>query len=137
MIPGMTTSPSASIVFRAPESRPMSVITPSLMPTSALRRGSPLPSTTVPPLMIVSKLIGILRSRSWAAPFHGPADVLELAVAAERPAAAVTAEPRELVAPEGGVGVEWGAVHLHGAGADRPRDAEPALRVAGPDVAVE
>src|SRR6266403_4907430 len=123
MMPGMTTSPSASIVFRAPESLPMSVITPSLMPTSALRRGSPLPSTTVPPLMIVSKLIDILRSRSCAAPLHGPADVLELAVAAERPAAAVAAEAGQLVAAKGRVGVERGAVHLHRAGADRPRDA--------------
>src|SRR6185369_16130849 len=56
-MPGMTTSPSASIVSLAPESRPMSVMTPSLMPTSATRFGSPEPSTTVPFLMIVSKLM--------------------------------------------------------------------------------
>src|SRR5262245_60028069 len=137
-MPGMTTRPSASTVCLAPERRPMSVITPSLMPTSARRRGSPLPSTTVPPLMNVSKDItqppapGVW---SWL-PLH-PADVLELGVRVERPAPAVAADPGELVAAEGRVGVERAAVHLHRPRADRARDADAAVAIARPDVAVE
>src|SRR5207237_8095223 len=131
MMPGMTTRPSASIVFRAPESRPTSVITPSLMPTSARRRGRPDPSTTVPPLMIVSNAMGSSASRREA-------DVLGLAVALERPAAAVAADAGALVAAERCVGVDRAAaVHLHRPGAQRARHADGALRVAGPHVAVE
>src|SRR5438552_16279878 len=129
MMPGMTTSPVASIVWRAPERRPMSVIPPSLMPMSARRRGRPLPSTTVPPLMIVSKLIG---SSS-----RHPADVLELGVRLERPAAAVAADSRELVAAERCVGVERAAVHLHGARAHPACHAQAAVPIARPDVAVK
>src|SRR5207253_10206851 len=131
-MPGMTTRPSASIVRRAPERRPMSVTRPSRMPTSARRMGRPEPSTTVPPLMIVSNLISILRSRSCC-----PPDVLELAVGPERPAAADAPDARELVAAERRVGVRRAAVDLHRPGAHGARDAEPALGVAGPDVAVE
>src|SRR5262245_43039120 len=140
MIPGITTRPSASIVRFAPESRPMSVIMPSRMPTSAIRRGSPEPSTTVPPLMIVSSAIRpSIRSIRWwrALPSRRPSDVFELAVGPERPAAAVAADTGALVAAEGGVGVHRAAVDLHGAGAERARDAHAARRVAGPHVAVE
>src|SRR5439155_679987 len=133
MMPGMTTRPSASTVRRAPERRPMSVTRPSRMPTSARRMGRPEPSTTVPPLMMVSNaVIDILRSRSC----HPP-DVLELAVRPERPLAADTADTGELVAAERGVGVERAAVDLHRPGPHGARDAQPAGGVAGPDVAVE
>src|SRR2546422_5329257 len=128
-MPGMTTRPSASSVLRAPESRPMSVISPSLMPTSARRMGSPAPSTTVPPLMIRSKLMRL--------PSRRPPDVLELAVGCERPAPAVAADAGALVAAEGRVGVELAAVHLHRPGAERARHPQRALGVARPQVAVE
>src|SRR2546426_6395212 len=128
-MPGMTTRPSASSVLRAPESRPMSVISPSLMPTSARRMGSPAPSTTVPPLMIRSKLMRV--------PSRRPPDVLELAVGRERPAPAVAADTGALVAAEGCVGVERAAVHLHRPGAERARHPQRALGVARPHVAVE
>src|SRR6266852_1345640 len=129
MMPGITTSPSASMVRCAPERRPTSVTRPSLMPTSARRRGSPEPSTTVPPLMIRSKLMGV--------PSRRPADVLELAVRPERPAPAVAADARALVTAEGRVGVERAAVHLHGPGAQRARHPQGARVVARPHVAVE
>src|SRR5439155_734538 len=129
MMPGMTTRPSPSRVFRAPESRPMSVISPSLMPTSARRMGSPAPSTTVPPLMIRSKLMRL--------PSRRPPDVLELAVGRERPAPAVAADAGALVAAEGCVGVERAAVHLHRPGAQRARHPERTLGVARPHVTVE
>src|SRR5579862_435515 len=130
-MPGMTMRPSASIVRRAPESRPTSVMQPSLMPTSARRRGRPEPSTTVPPLMIVSNAMGSSTS-------DREADVLRLAVALERPAAAVATHPGALVAAERRFGVDHAAaVHLHGPGAQRARDAAGALEVAAPDVAVE
>src|SRR5437762_9803772 len=129
MMPGMITRPSPSRVFRAPESRPMSVISPSLMPTSARRMGSPAPSTTVPPLMIRSKLMRL--------PSRRPPDVLELAVGRERPAPAVAADAGALVAAEGRVGVERAAVHLHRPGAERARHPQRALGVARPHVAVE
>src|SRR5437867_4602735 len=133
MMPGMTTRPSASTVRRAPERRPMSVTRPSRMPTSARRMGRPEPSTTVPPLMMVSNaLIDILRSRS-----RRPPDVLELAVGPERPVATDAADTGELVAAERGVGVERAAVDLDRAGPHGARDAQPARGVAGPDVAVE
>src|SRR6516165_4641358 len=109
-MPGMTTRPSASIVRLAPDSRPMSVIMPPRMPTSALRCGRPEPSTTVPPLMIVSN--AMLRSSCR------PADVLELAVRGERPAPAVAADAALLVAAERRVGVHRAAVDLHRARAD-------------------
>src|SRR2546426_4604938 len=128
-MPGMTTRPSASSVLRAPESRPMSVISPSLMPTSARRMGSPAPSTTVPPLMIRSKLMRV--------PSRRPPDVLELAVGRERPAPAVAPDAGALVAAEGCVGVERAAVHLHRPGAERARHPQRALGVACPQVAVE
>src|SRR5256885_12668096 len=128
-MPGMTTRPSASSVLRAPESRPMSVISPSLMPTSARRMGSPAPSTPVPPLMIRSKLMRV--------PSRGPPDVLELAVGRGRPAPAVAADTGALVAAEGCVGVERAAVHLHRPGAERARHPQRALGVACPQVAVE
>src|SRR5256885_5934449 len=128
-MPGMTTRPSASSVLRAPESRPMSVISPSLMPTSARRMGSPAPSTPVPPLMIRSKLMRV--------PSRGPPDVLELAVGRGRPAPAVAADTGALVAAEGCVGVERAAVHLHRPGAERARHPQRALGVARPHVAVE
>src|SRR3989442_5905226 len=126
-MPGITTKPSASIVRRAPERRPMSVTRPSRMPTSARRMGRPEPSTTVPPLMMVSKVIDILRSRSCR-----PPDVLELAVGPERPVAADAADTGELVAAERGVGVERAAVDLDRAGPHGARDAQPAGGVAGP-----
>src|SRR6185295_7545132 len=66
-----------------------------------------------------------------------PADVFELAVRAERPAAAVAADARALVAPERRVRVHGAAVHLHRPGANAARDAEAARRVTRPDVAVE
>src|SRR5262249_26294712 len=66
------------------------------------------------------------------------ADVLRLAVALERPAAAVASHPGALVAAEGSVRVDRAAaVHLHRPGAQRARDADGTLRVAGPHVAVE
>src|SRR5947207_4282595 len=131
-MPGMTTRPSASIVRRAPERRPMSVTRPSRMPTSARRMGRPEPSTTIPPLTMVSNIIDILRSRS-----RDPPDVLELAVGAEGPLAADAADARELVAAERRVGIQRAAVDLHRPRAHGVRDAQPARRVAGPHVAVE
>src|SRR5437899_8088867 len=132
-MPGMTTRPSASMVRRAPERRPMSVTRPSRMPTSARRIGSPEPSTTVPPLTMMSNVIDILRSRSWSR----PPDVLELAVGAEGPLAPDAADARELVAAERRVGIQRAAVDLHRPRAHGVRDAQPARRVAGPHVAVE
>src|SRR5690242_2699211 len=50
--PGVTSAPSASTVSRArPSTAPTSVITPSVIATSAVRAGAPVPSTTEPPLM--------------------------------------------------------------------------------------
>src|SRR6478752_5835948 len=55
--PGVTSRPSASTVRSAePSTRPTSVITPSRTPTSAVRAGAPVPSTTVPPRI----------TRSWS-----------------------------------------------------------------------
>ncbi|WP_428686553.1 hypothetical protein [Reyranella sp.] len=52
MKPGEMINPSASIVGDAVEvMRPISAIIPSLMPTSAVKRRAPEPSTTVPPRM--------------------------------------------------------------------------------------
>src|SRR5260221_11998171 len=52
MKPGATTRPPASMVFLAgARMRPISVILPAVMPTSAERAGAPVPSTTLPPLM--------------------------------------------------------------------------------------
>src|SRR5262245_20999171 len=54
--PGATTCPSASMTSSA--SRPMSPIAaifPSRIPTSARRRGAPVPSTTSPPSIRTSK----------------------------------------------------------------------------------
>src|SRR5260221_10584236 len=52
MKPGATTRPPASMVFLAgARMRPISVILPAVMPTSAERAGAPGPSTTLPPLM--------------------------------------------------------------------------------------
>src|SRR5258708_37805868 len=52
MKPGETTRPPASMVFLAgARMRPISVILPAVMPTSAERAGAPVPSTTLPPLM--------------------------------------------------------------------------------------
>src|SRR5258708_35054763 len=52
MKPGATTRPPASMVFLAGgRMRPISVILPAVMPTSAERAGAPVPSTTLPPLM--------------------------------------------------------------------------------------
>src|SRR4051794_3538379 len=49
--PGVTSSPSASIVWRAgPSTRPTSVMTPPSTATSLVREGAPVPSTSVPPL---------------------------------------------------------------------------------------
>src|SRR3954454_16038389 len=53
--PGATTAPSASI-SRAPRppTRPTSVIRPPVIAMSAVRRGPPVPSTTVPPRITTS-----------------------------------------------------------------------------------
>src|SRR5258708_38784322 len=52
MKPGETTRPLASMVFfDGARMRPISVILPAVMPTSAERAGAPVPSTTLPPLM--------------------------------------------------------------------------------------
>jgi hypothetical protein len=62
--PGATTLPSASIVRVAFSSMsPIYAIRPSLIPTSAIRPGAPVPSTTVPPRMIVSSMTPLLSSR--------------------------------------------------------------------------
>src|SRR3954451_12367717 len=48
--PGVTSAPSASMVRRAaPSTAPTSVTRPSVIATSAVRAGAPVPSTTVPP----------------------------------------------------------------------------------------
>src|SRR5438552_14254673 len=91
--------------------------------------GSPAPSTSVPPLMIRSKLMRL--------PLRRPPDVLELAVRRERPAPAVAADAGALVAAEGRVGIERAAVHLHRPAAERARHPQRTLGVAGPHVAVE
>src|SRR5205823_6019538 len=50
--PGVTSAPSASTVSRAaPFTLPTSVMTPSVIATSAVRAGAPVPSTTDPPLI--------------------------------------------------------------------------------------
>src|SRR5437868_4431960 len=50
--PGVTSAPSASTRSRAaPSTEPTSVITPSVIATSAVRAGAPVPSTTDPPLI--------------------------------------------------------------------------------------
>src|SRR5262245_53161148 len=50
--PGVTSAPSAGTVSRArPSTAPTSVMTPSVIATSAVRAGAPVPSTTEPPLM--------------------------------------------------------------------------------------
>src|SRR6478672_1004168 len=55
--PGVTRRPSASTVRTAvPSTRPTSVITPRCTATSAVRAGTPVPSTTVPPRI----------TRSWS-----------------------------------------------------------------------
>src|SRR5258707_3347865 len=52
MKPGATTRPPASMVFLAgARMRPISVILPAVMPTSAEGAGAPVTSTTLPPLM--------------------------------------------------------------------------------------
>ena len=57
---------------RAPASRrgrsPMSVITPSVMATSAVRPGAPVPSTTVPPRITMSAVMGLRRRRGAQLP---------------------------------------------------------------------
>src|SRR5579885_2706834 len=58
MKPGATMSSSASMVRCAPPAiLPISAIVPFLIPTSARRRGAPVPSTTVPFLTIRSYVI--------------------------------------------------------------------------------
>src|SRR5690349_5165764 len=58
-MPGVTSNPSASSVSRAaPSTRPTSVTTPSVIATSAVRAGAPVPSTTVPPLITKSCICG-------------------------------------------------------------------------------
>src|SRR5436190_23923335 len=58
MKPGVTRSPSASIVcVAAASTRPMAATLPSAIATSAVRAGAPLPSTTLPPV--------IRRSNTW------------------------------------------------------------------------
>src|SRR4051794_15545753 len=50
--PGVTSAPSASIfVWARPATLPTSVMMPSVIATSAVRAGAPVPSTTVPPLI--------------------------------------------------------------------------------------
>src|SRR5882757_463979 len=128
-MPGMTISPSASIVCSAPERRPTSVTRPSLMPTSAVRIGKPDPSMTLPPLMIVSN--------AMETSLRCPADVLHLAVSAHRESPAVASDARAFVATEWGFGVRRCAVDLHGAGADAPTNADGARGVARPHESVE
>ena len=61
--PGATIFPSASMVRVAwSSSSPIAAMRPSLMPTSARRPGAPVPSTTVPPRMIVSSMAPLLSS---------------------------------------------------------------------------
>src|SRR3954470_10192486 len=73
--PGVTSAPSASIVRAAePSTRPTSVTTPPAIATSARRAGDPVPSTTLPPLMIRSwsLMSPPLRAPSLRRPDGGP-----------------------------------------------------------------
>src|SRR5438132_5710108 len=55
--PGATTRPVASMVRPASSSTsPTATMRPSRMPMSALRRGAPVPSTTLPPMMRQSSM---------------------------------------------------------------------------------
>ena len=60
MKPGATISPAASMTFVAgrPFRFPISVIFPPVMPTSAMRQGLPVPSTSLPPRMRTSNCCG-------------------------------------------------------------------------------
>ncbi len=57
--PGVTSRPSASMVWRAaaPPRSPTSVMRPSSTATSAVRAGAPVPSTTVPPVTTRSCMV--------------------------------------------------------------------------------
>ena len=60
--PGVTSSPSASISrWPVPVTSPTSTIRPSSTATSARRGGRPVPSTTVPPRITSSAIVGPLR----------------------------------------------------------------------------
>ncbi|CAB4886319.1 unannotated protein [freshwater metagenome] len=52
MNPGATTDPVASITSSPVRPTPISTMRSPSMATSAMREGPPVPSTTVPPLMI-------------------------------------------------------------------------------------
>src|ERR1051325_2725956 len=85
MKPGATTRPSASIVRRADcDARPMAVILPPAIETSARRAGAPVPSTRVPLRIRRSStsllIIGSFRPGNEHR--HAPA-VLAIAVAEE------------------------------------------------------
>src|SRR5438309_5547129 len=57
--PGVTSAPSASSTSLASSSTwPTAAMRPSFTPTSAVRRGTPVPSTSVPPRMIRSSMQG-------------------------------------------------------------------------------
>src|SRR5881409_4488565 len=61
MKPGATIRSLASMVFFAPpETRPMSVILPPVMPTSARRAGAPVPSMRLPFLIRRSQGMGAI-----------------------------------------------------------------------------
>src|SRR3954466_9011557 len=62
--PGVTSNPSASIVRAASSAMaPISVMRPSRTPTSAVRAGAPVPSTTLPPRIRRSSVEAIERAR--------------------------------------------------------------------------
>src|SRR5580658_8472900 len=71
--PGVTSKPSASMVRVAPPSTcPTSVMRPPSTATSACRASAPVPSTSVPPLMIRSCMPFMVSRRPAGRP---PADV--------------------------------------------------------------
>src|SRR5581483_6525189 len=72
MKPGVTTSPSASIVrFAAPSTRPTAATRPFRIPTSAVNDGIPVPSTTRPPFTTRSNILLPMAPASR----NGPADL--------------------------------------------------------------
>src|SRR5437899_5247770 len=98
MIPGATTSPSASTTRAPPtgsERWPTSTTRPSRTPTSARRRANPVPSTTTPP--VTTRSYAIRRSSFLTR----PDDALQFRVRVQAEVAAVAADAAHLEATEG------------------------------------
>src|SRR5487761_1331891 len=143
MMPGATCNPSASITCSASSraTNPMLAMRPSLTAMSPRRLASPLPSTTMPPMMARSYLLIALFFQPGGAgatgDSTGPHDGLQLGVRLQAVVAAVAADTRHLESAKRRLVVALGRVD-----ADVPRtqsfgDTESPGGVAGEDVVVE